>query len=56
MRILLILAAGAVGLWVDVLFYRWVKSRWPTVARVLLVCWVLSSVVTIYRLWRSRTA
>ena len=51
---LLILAAAALGFWIQVLVYRWVKRRWPTVAKVLLALWLLNSAWQLYRLATGR--
>jgi len=41
------LALGLV-LWIDYIIYNWLKRRWPTLAKLLLLFWVLSAVATAY--------
>ncbi len=55
MKALLLLAMGFLFLWLDVLTYRWLRKRWPTFAKVVLVFWLLNLVVTLYRLVNRKT-
>lgn len=47
LAVLMALALGLV-LWIDYIIYNWLKRRWPTLAKLLLLFWVLSAVATAY--------
>ena len=55
MNIFLTLLGCALGLWLDVLLYRWLRKRWPTVAVLLALAWAASWLVQLYRIYNRRT-
>ena len=52
MNLLIFFCLGAFGLFIQILFYKFIKSKWPALARVLLLFWLLGGAIQLYQLWR----